>query len=212
MEEMNKIERIKYDDACVCIFKNDYSSDELLRFFDAPEVYLAELEQFTGEKRKKEFLGLRYALKKCFDNQEYIVVYNEEGKPLLENNPTYHISFSHAAHWNVAAYSHKKIGIDIEIPTERLRKVSKKFLSEKEQEDFPANTDLETLCLIWSCKEVMFKIIGNDAIDFAKQLRIYPFEKKSEGEIKALHLVTGKIYFLQYKISPAFVIVLGIEK
>lgn len=211
MEEMNKVEEITYNDVRVCIFENTYSSDELMAFFDAPELYRTEMQQFSGEKRKKEFLGLRYALKKCFDNQEYTVVYNAEGKPHLENN-AYHISFSHAAHWNAAAYSRKKIGIDIEIPTEKLRKVSGKFLSEKEQEDFPKETDLETLCLLWSCKEVLFKIIGNDAIDFAKQLRVYPFEKKSEGEIKAEHLVTGKIYHLKYKIAPAFVLVLGMEE
>lgn len=214
MEElkMTNYQLIQHHDTCICIFDNKYSSDELLHFSDNILLYKDQFEQFTGEKRKKEYLGLRFALKKCLDNQEYKVIYSNEGKPLLENGK-FHVSFSHAANWN-AAVSHptKKVGIDIEIPSEKLRRVYEKFLSTEEQQDFPKTSDLETLCLLWSSKEVLFKIIGNDAVDFARQLRIFPFEKDETGEINALHVVSGMIYQLYYKITSEYVVVFGTEK
>ncbi|VBB48240.1 4'-phosphopantetheinyl transferase [uncultured Paludibacter sp.] len=209
---MTDIQSIKHKDISICIFENKYSSDELLKFFNKPELYKNELEQISGEKRRKEYLGLRFALKECLDNKEHKIIYSHEGKPMLENGK-FNISFSHAGNWN-AAVSHptKKVGTDIEIPSEKLRRVYEKFLSTQEQQDFPKICDLETLCLLWSSKEVLFKIIGNEAVDFAKQLQIFPFEKKERGEIKAKHLVSGKNYTLNYRITPNYVIVFGIEE
>ena len=208
---MTNYQLIQHKETCICIFENKYSSEELLNFSDNTALYKNELEQFSGEKRKKEYLGLRFSLKKCLDNQEYKVIYSEEGKPLLENGK-FHVSFSHAGNWNVAvSHPTKKVGIDIEIPSEKLRRVYEKFLSAEEQQDFPKSCDLETLCLLWSSKEALFKIIGNEAVDFAKQLRIFPFDKKTEGEILAQHLVTETKYILYYQITPNYVIVFGAE-
>lgn len=208
---MTNYQLIQHKDTCICIFENKYSSDELLNFADDVSLYKDELEQFSGEKRKKEYLGLRFALKKCLDNQEYKVVYSDEGKPLLENGK-FHVSFSHAGNWNVAvSHPTKKVGIDIEIPSEKLRRIYDRFLNDEEKQDFPKSTDLDTLCLLWSSKEVLFKIIGNEAVDFAKQLKIFPFEKKEEGKIMAQHLVTKKNYNLLYRITPNYVVVFGAE-
>ncbi|MGC3978660.1 MAG: 4'-phosphopantetheinyl transferase superfamily protein [Paludibacteraceae bacterium] len=210
-KRMTNYQLIQHNETCICVFENKYSSEELLNFSDNIALYKDELELFSGEKRRKEYLGLRFALKKCLDNQEYKVIYSKEGKPLLENGK-FHVSFSHAGIWNAAVSNPgKKVGIDIEIPTEKLRRIYEKFLSNEEQNNFPQTCDLETLCLLWSSKEVLFKIIGNKAVDFAAQLRIFPFEKKESGKINALHLVSGKNYTLFYKITPDFVIVFGTE-
>lgn len=209
---MTNYQLIQDKETCICIFENKYTSEELLNSSDNTALYKDELEQFSGEKRRKEFLGLRFALKKCLDNQDYKVIYSEEGKPLLENGK-FNVSFSHAGNWNVAvSHPTQKVGIDIEIPTEKLRRVYEKFLSIEEQEYFPKTSDLETLCLLWSCKEVLFKIIGNDAVDFAKQLRIFPFNKKESGTIEGQHLVTGTHYSLYYQITPNYVVVFGMGK
>lgn len=209
---MTNYQLIQDKETCICIFENKYSSEELLNSTDNTLLYKEELEQFSGEKRKKEFLGLRFALKKCLDNQDYKVIYSQEGKPLLENGK-FNVSFSHAGNWNVAvSHPTRKVGIDIEIPSEKLRRVYEKFLSPEEQQDFPITSDLETLCLLWSSKEVLYKIIGNEAVDFAKQLRIYPFCKEESGKIKAEHLVTKVTYSLYYQITPDYVVVFGMER
>lgn len=208
---MTNYQLIQHKETCICIFENKYSSDELLNLADDTSLYKNELEQFSGEKRRKEYLGLRFALRKCLDNQDFKVVYANDGKPLLENGK-FHVSFSHAGNWNVSvSHPTKKVGIDIEIPSEKLRRVYEKFLSTEEQQDFPKTADLETLCLLWSSKEVLYKIIGNEAVDFAKQLRIFSFEKKNEGEISAKHLVSGKLYKLYYQITSEYVVVFGTE-
>ncbi|MFV0471323.1 MAG: 4'-phosphopantetheinyl transferase family protein [Paludibacteraceae bacterium] len=209
---MTHYQIIKQDDICICIFENNFSSEELLALFDNPEIYNEELAHFRGEKRKKEFLGLRFALKKCLDDKEYKVIYSQDGKPRLVEK-SIHISFSHTARWNVAiTHPTQKIGVDIEIPAEKLKKVYHRFLNHREQEYFHKDTDLETLCLLWSSKETLYKIIGSEAVDFSKQLHIFPFDKKESGEISAQHLTNGKRYRLQYKITPSYVIVFGIDQ
>lgn len=205
--------KISRKNISVCIFENRYSVEELLAFFNNSEIYKKEIEEFTYEKRKKEYLGLRVALKECYDNGEnYKIIYDKDGKPSLENSEKF-ISFSHACIWNVSACSNKKVGVDIEIPSEKLRRVSSKFLSEEEIKDFsPKTADLETLCLLWSSKEVLYKIIGHDTVDFAAQLRIFPFEKKQTGEIRAEHISKKRIYTLFYEIDERFIIVFGTEE
>lgn len=199
--------RFEYNGAKICVFENNFSSDELYQKFEQPENYLEELNHISGEKRKKEFLGLRFCLKNCINSEEK-VFYTTDGKPFLENSDT-KISFSHTSHWNaVIAHPFKNVGIDIEKPSEKLSRIRSKFMNRQEVETFGENPSQETLCLIWSAKESLYKIIGNEAIDFRFQLQIL---KISETKIEAKHLVTNKNFNLEYVVTPEFILVYGTE-
>ncbi|MFZ4724954.1 MAG: siderophore biosynthesis protein, partial [Paludibacter sp.] len=56
-------------------------------------------------------------------------------------------------------------------------------------------------------KEALYKIIGIQAVEFSKQLRIFPFEVKEEGEFKALHLPTNTGYNLSYILTDQYALV-----
>lgn len=106
------------------------------------------------------------------------------------------------------AHPTRKVGIDIECPTDKIQKVYKRFLSIAEQEDLSNGKDNRKLLLAWSAKEALFKIIGKEAIDFANQLRIFPFEiKSSSGEIKAQHIPTKSHYQLFYQQTEKYTLV-----
>jgi len=63
------------------------------------------------------------------------------------------------------------------------------------------------LLLAWSGKEALYKIIGREAVDFANQLRIFPFEVKPSGEMKAQHIPSESFYKLFYQLTEQYTLV-----
>jgi len=178
--------------------------EELLREIQHSDT-LADFEKIKTDKRKLEFLAVRVALKKMLGKEVY-VSYTDEGKPFLAENEHF-ISISHSKNWiAVALNSDAQVGIDIECWSDKIQKVYKRFLSEEEQ-TYLAD-DAKKLQIAWSAKEVLYKIIGKTAVDFARQLQILPFDaSENHGNLSAKHLVSGKIYNLHYFYNEDFVLV-----
>jgi 4'-phosphopantetheinyl transferase len=201
-QQLNDI--ITLDKARILVWELTGNIDDLL--LELPEVDIVELEKHTSEKRKLEFLGVRIALKALL-GKEIIVKYDADGKPFLADN-SYHISVSHSGKWiAVMAHPTQLVGIDIEIPTDKIQKIYKRFLSQTEQEELSNGNNISQLQLAWSAKEALYKIIGKEAVDFAKQLRIFPFEVKPAGEISALHIESNTLYRLHYIQNSAYTLV-----
>ncbi|MDD4991072.1 MAG: 4'-phosphopantetheinyl transferase superfamily protein [Paludibacter sp.] len=201
-KEHNNI--ITIDEARILVLEVTENIDDLL--LQLPELDITELEKHISEKRKREFLGVRIALKALL-GKEIIVKYDADGKPFLADN-SYHISVTHSGKWiAVMAHPTQLVGIDIEIPTDKIQKIYKRFLSTTEQEALSNGNNISQLQLAWSAKEALYKIIGKEAVDFAKQLRIFPFEVKPVGEISALHIESNTPYHLHYIQNPAYTLV-----
>ena len=197
---------ISFTGANILVLEIDESADELLTKFDQIEFYSDEYNKISSEKRKREFLGVRLALKELLGTN-VMVSYDSNGKPCLQDN-SYHISISHSGNWiAVIAHPTRVVGIDIECPSDKIQKLYTRFLSEKEQEELSQGKNLKQLQLAWSVKEALYKIIGKEAVDFAKQLHIFPFEVKTEGEINAIHVITEKHYKLSYFQTDAYTLV-----
>jgi phosphopantetheinyl transferase len=197
---------ITIDDAKLLVWEITKSSDELLSKFDDFTLFAVDFNKISSEKRKLEFLGIRWLLKILLE-KETNVLYNAEGKPFLYNGCP-HISISHSGNWMaVMIHPTKHIGIDIECPTDKIQKVYKRFLSKTEQFELSNGKDYKQLLIAWSAKEALYKIIGKEAVDFAKQLRLMPFEVKAEGKITALHLSTNTVYKLTYSQTKAYTLV-----
>ena len=201
-QELHNI--ITIDEARILIWELTENMDDLL--LQLPELDVAELQKHSSEKRKLEFLGVRIALKALL-GKEIIVKYDANGKPFLADN-SYHISVSHSVKWiAVMAHPTQLVGIDIEVPTDKIQKIYKRFLSTIEQEELSNGNDISQLHLAWSAKEALYKIIGKEAIDFAKQLRIFPFDVKPAGEISALHIESETHYQLHYIQNQSYTLV-----
>lgn len=85
-----------------------------------------------------------------------------EGKPKpLEGK---HISFSHSREYIILAVSASNVGIDLQFYTEKLIRVSGKFISDNERmmlSSEKAESDKQTHFL-WCAKEAVFKLYGTE--------------------------------------------------
>ncbi len=199
---------VTIDDAKLLVWEITQSIDELVSGFEDFTLFAVDFEKINSDKRKLEFLGTRWLLKILLE-KEINVQYTADGKPYL-NNESYHISLSHSGKWMaVMIHPTKHVGIDIECPTDKIQKVYKRFLSETEQAELSGGKDIDIkqLQIAWSAKEALYKIIGKEAIDFANQLRLLPFEVQTEGRITAQHLVTNTVYQLTYTQTAAYTLV-----
>ena len=78
-----------------------------------------------NEKRKKEFLSSRFALKKKF-NKSLELRHLESGRPIIDEAE--YISISHSSNFLAMAFGKENIGIDIEKPQNRMLKIIPKVV------------------------------------------------------------------------------------
>ena len=197
------------EEAQLIIFQITESIDELYKQLDF--VNIEGFSKIVSEKRKKEYLAVRVAMKKML-GIEKIIIYDTDGKPALSDQ-SFQVSISHSANWiAVMAHPTRSVGIDIEVPTVKIKKLYKRFLSETEQKELSNGEHLNQLMLAWSAKETLFKIIGMEAVDFAKQLRIFPFKVDENGTFTSEHIPTKNQYKIQYIQNQDFVLTYCISK
>ena len=202
-------ERFTTNGADVLIIENKESLSEMESMLVNFEIYRPAYEKLTTDKRKAEFLGLRIGINELL-NGVYEIIYNEDGKPCLKNEQL-HISLSHSGKWlAIIAHPTKKVGIDIECPAPKLEKLYKRFLSEVEQEELYKTKNIVKLQIAWSAKEALYKIIGNDAVEFASQLRIFDFCIENNKTLRAQHIPTGMAYELHFKTNNQYTLVYSI--
>ena len=133
--------------------------------------------EITHPHKRMQHLAGRYMLRYLFPDFPYeLIRIASTLKPFLENE-AYHFSISHCDDYAAAIVSRdKRVGMDIETVSERVRRVKDKFINNIESgiiEHFenPAS-DLMKYTLMWSCKEAMFKWYGDGQVDFKKHLQL----------------------------------------
>ncbi|MFZ4725287.1 MAG: 4'-phosphopantetheinyl transferase family protein, partial [Paludibacter sp.] len=155
------------DDVRLLVIEVTDSVEELIQKFENIDLVFDEFNKFSSDKRKKEFLSIRLAFKKLLGT-DVIISYDDNGKPYLEDR-SYNISISHSGNWiAIIAHPTRFVGIDIECPSPKIKKLYTRFLSEAEQVDFSYGKDVRHLQLTWSAKEALYKIIGIQAVEFSK--------------------------------------------
>lgn len=188
--------------------------------------------EITHPHKKLQHLAGRYLLRFLFPDFPFDeILIADTKKPYLPYEQ-YHFSISHCGNYAAAIVSStQRVGIDIEIPTERVLRITHKFLHEeelkifniqysifniqgtrnKEQDlilptpDFGLPTsDFRLPTLLWSCKEAMFKWWGWGEVDFSEMLRIRHFELMDEGKINSKFIRHSMNVSLQlhYKLMP----------
>ena len=178
------------------VWRTVESPDVLLGELRLPEN-LADYHALRSAKRQMEFLGTRVALKRLL-GEEFHIFYETSGKPLLHDR-CYNISVSHSREWvAVAIHPSISVGVDIECPTDKVLRVYHKFLHKAELDMLSDRVGIQPLQIIWSGKEALYKIIGEEAVDFAAQMRMLPFEVAGAGDVMMEHLPTGMLYRAHY--------------
>lgn len=110
-------------------------------------------------------------IKKITDNHKTYLYYDDNNKPHIKDDSFKSISISHTKNFlSIQLHKEKIAGIDIEMPRETLLKVQKKILNEDEIQ--LANNHLDTLCMLWTTKESVFKIYGKLNISLKQNIHI----------------------------------------
>lgn len=169
--------------------------EETENFFRA-EVTLQQ--SITHLHKRLQHLSGRYLLRFLypdFPNEEIEIA--DTRKPFLRNE-MYHFSISHCGDYAAAIVSKlSRVGVDIELLTNRLHRIKHKFLHMEELrfvENESAEKHLNYLTILWCAKEAMYKWYGLGEVDFSEMMRISPFQLQLEGTIKA---VFNKLEFIQ---------------
>lgn len=191
------------------VWKMEESQDMLLALLsDVQRVSCSQqIQRFTSERRKMEWLSVRVLLYSmlCEDKE---IGYTPEGKPYLTDH-SFFISISHTKGYvAVMLGSATPVGIDIEQYGQRVHKVSDRYIRPDEHIEEGDNGDVTwSLLLHWSAKETIFKRMEDADADLRK-LRLSHFIPRKEGVFQVQEFVTElqQIYTVGYRICPDFVL------
>ena len=202
----------KYNNPLWGIWKLEEASDELLSLLKNKESYKSQLDLIHSESRRREWLACRVLLQELVDSS-VLIAYRSNGAPYLLNSPL-HISISHTKGYvAVLLQAQSVVGIDIEYRSTRVQKIRSRFMSEKEERALDKRNETEHLLLHWCAKETLFKMIGQENVDFQKHLHVCPFFYNSEGTLQVQETRTEKneVFDLNYWVQPDFVVVYSQE-
>ncbi|NDV81845.1 4'-phosphopantetheinyl transferase superfamily protein [Bacteroides sp. 51] len=188
------------------IWKVTENLSELLALLpDQGAVYMDELNAFKSDSRKIEWLAVRVLLY-TLTQRITPIQYHPSGKPYFADHSA-HLSISHTKGYvSVIISETNEVGIDIEKISERVHKVAHKFV--RDDEHLPEDSVQKThaLLLIWSAKEVMFKCMNEEAVDFREHMHVDLTQLDGTcfpgKETRSKH---GRTYLICYIIDPEFV-------
>ena len=145
----------------------------------------------THPHKRLQHLAGRFLLQFLFPDFPYhLIEIADTRKPFLPDEQ-YHFSISHCGDYAAAIVSRdKRVGIDVEIPVEKILRIQDKFLSDEEKSEFAIGDrqwelrltthDSRLTTLLWSAKESVFKWYGNGSVDFRKQIRLQNRHRENE--------------------------------
>lgn len=124
-----------------------------------PQELITKVQQtFKSSKRQKEWLGVRLLLKHVLGSNVQIA-YKSSGEPFLINSNK-HISISHSGTLVAIALSNEKVGIDLQIISDKPLKIKSRFLSKAEIQMMGGQFDELTAVKLWCAKEAVYKFLS----------------------------------------------------
>ncbi|MBI1344504.1 MAG: 4'-phosphopantetheinyl transferase superfamily protein [Terrimonas sp.] len=133
----------------------------------------------THPHKRLQHLAGRFLLQFLYPGFPFeLIAIADTRKPYLPGEE-YHFSISHCGDYAAAIVSRThRVGIDIELPVEKVQKLQQKFLSPEEFAAFDLglpthqHPDLGLLTRLWSAKESVFKWYGNGSVDFREHIQL----------------------------------------
>ena len=200
---------------------NDYAKIAVWHITEPESFFLKEVaivNEISNSFKRLQHLAGRYLLKQL----EASISINEillsiSIKPYLPGN-SFHFSITHSGSYAAVIISNKKaVGIDLELPQQKINSIKHKFVSAAESailnvlllEDFHQHT------LAWCIKEAVFKWYGQGQVDFIKHIcieSITEFEnhfhadvvfKKSTDILLKAHAIFFEGYYMVWVFNEA---------
>lgn len=201
------------------VWNIEETESELWAIFGSWPDFEREMVSVKSMQRRLERLATQVLLKQHF-GEIVPVSYNSDGKPILTNG--FYLSISHAGPYVAIMVSPShEVAIDLEqlnpqakTGESRIVRVAHKFINQAEN-DFikpysPAEQEwLQTV--IWSAKEVLFKLYSKGGVDFKEHLHVMPFQPEVctvlDGRIHKHDLQAN--FRLQVEHHPHWMMVFG---
>lgn len=148
------------------------------------------LQQGISHMHKRlQHLAGRWLLKELYPSfpLELILIASSR-KPFLEED-LFHFSISHCGDYAAAIVSSThRVGVDVEEVTNKIRRITHKFLSEKELSLIPEKDFNRIATLFWGVKETIYKWQGSGGVDFIKHIHIKKIEGSNEGLVHCVFM------------------------
>lgn len=162
--------------------------------FEALEATLSsaeskKLQEIKADSRRQEFLSFRQLLRAIPFDEE--ITYMPNGKPQIGSG---HISISHTSGLVALLIGTNPVGLDLQAPAQKLYRVRSKFCHADELSAAQESEDeMAYLCLLWSAKEAVFKIYGEQMI-FSEDMVCLPFDPLGQAAIICKTRRHGRIF------------------
>ncbi|OAV63673.1 holo-(acyl carrier protein) synthase 2 [Bacteroidales bacterium Barb4] len=195
-----------HTDPLRAVWRMDESSGELLAKFEHKAACERALDGLGTEARRAERLASRLLVKELL-GEEIPIVYRSNGAPCLFDNPL-HISISHTKGYAaLLVQSEPFAGIDIERRGERVLTIRERFLSAGELGAIDLLHEADHLLVHWCAKEALFKMVGEEGVNFRTQLHVNPFPFALSGTITGSESrsLQGRAFSLGYTVEEEFV-------
>lgn len=138
------------------------------------------------------------------NNEEIKFIYNEYGKPFVQNFSDFHFNISHSGEWVVCATANSNVGIDIErVADIEALKLANEFFSEEEFYDLSnMNFDeqINYFFDLWTLKESYIKTIGKGLYIPLNSFSV----KKESRTLISYKNIPKNFYFRQYNVEPNY--------
>lgn len=153
-----------------------------LKMSEAEERELSNIRAPYGRIR---WLAVRRALNSLFSQDITECLKDEHGKPFVKDFDGY-ISLSHSNEYAIAImHPEHPVGVDIEIVQPKIKRIKRKFMTDKELSFIQEEHEIEQLYACWCAKESIFKWQGRKGISLKQNIDIVPFEYQHEGQLQA---------------------------
>ena len=155
---------------------------QLTKLAEEKKVNLTNLPQVKNESRVKQWLATRLLLNYFF--ADVTIVYDEKGKPYLNNG--WNISISHSGDY-VAIILNKNghCGIDIEKISSKVERIKHKFLNTTDLNNIKTEQDIT---IFWGAKEALYKYYGKKEVLFIENLFIENFSPSKNSFIGIINM------------------------
>lgn len=151
------------NEAELIIWRMDETLEELLEM--SQHHYDHEIENISNEVRKKERIISRFLLETLV-GKKVEVKYTDSGKPFCDEM---HFSISHTKNFVAVIVSNKPVGVDIEYKSDRIFRITEKFMHPDELKTLSEYSEKQKFALIcWCAKETVYKILDTVGVDFAE--------------------------------------------
>ena len=164
----------------------------------------------THPHKRLQHLAGRFLLQYLFPDFPYeLILIADTRRPYLKDEQ-FHFSISHCGDYAAAIVSKdSRVGIDVEIPVEKIQRIQNKFLSEEEKRQWTIGNmqftnilltpDSRLPTLLWSAKESVFKWYGDGGVDFRKHIRLGSLNE-STGTIDCLFVKNLEKLKIHYRL------------